>query len=310
MMLAASSAAAQDYPNRPVTWVAPFAAGGSTDQNARFLARFLKDELGQPVLVENKPGAGGIVGAEYVVGAKPDGYTFVYGSNVILTTYEFITKRPSYDTRTALLPFHGLLIAPPTLIARADAPFKTIPELIAYAKANPGKLNYATPGPNSSPHLVMELLMAEAGIELTHIPYKGESLAVADLLKGLVDMIFVFPQPFQGHIDAGTIRMIGIPGTERLPNQPDVPTFAEFGLSNVVYGTWGVMALPAGTPAAAANKLADAFEKVLQKPEVIKYFADQGAKVLMLSGQPLLDFLDSERVKMKAIVTRAKIEPQ
>jgi tripartite-type tricarboxylate transporter receptor subunit TctC len=302
--------AADDYPNKPVTFVVPFTAGGSTDANARFLARFLKDKLGQPVIVENKPGAGSLVGAEYVATSKPDGYTFLYGSNTNLVTFEYIAKKHSYNPRTGLLPFHGLLIAPPTLIARADAPFKNITELVAYAKANPSKINYATPGYNSSPHLAMELFMGEAGISMTHVPYKGESLAVTDMLKGIVDIIFVYPQPFQGLIDDGKLRRLAVSGSERLPNQPDVPTFADSGLPGVVYGNWAIMTLPPGTPAPIAGKLMDAFAKTLKEPEVVKFFADQGATIMPLTGKDIADFLDSERVRIKGIVTRANIQPE
>jgi tripartite-type tricarboxylate transporter receptor subunit TctC len=305
-----SAGAADDYPNKPVTFVVPFTAGGSTDANARFLSRFLKDKLGQPVIVENKPGAGSLVGAEYVATSKPDGYTILYGSNTNLVTFEYIAKKHSYNPRTGLLPFHGLLIAPPTLIARSDAPFKNIAELVAYAKANPSKVNYATPGYNSSPHLAMELFMGEAGISMTHVPYKGESLAVADMLKGIVDMIFVYPQPFQGLIDDGKLRMLAVSGSKRLPNQPDVPTFADFGLPGVVYGNWAIMTLPPGTPAPIAGKLTDAFAKTLKEPEVVKFFADQGATIMPLTGKEIADFLDSERVRIKGIVTRANIQPE
>ena len=305
-----SARAADDYPNRPITWVVPFAAGGSTDIYARFLAKFLKDKLGQPVIIENKPGAGSIVGGEFVVNAKPDGYTFLYGSNTNLVTHEFIAKKPSYNPKTALLPFHGLQSSPPSLIARTDAPFKDLTELVAYAKANPGKVNYATPGVNSSPHIVMELFMLEAGISMTHIPYKGESLAMADMLKGLVDISFIYPQLYQGQIDDGKLRLLGVPGTQRLSSQPNMPTFAERSLPGVVYGNWAVMALPAGTPAPVVSKLTDAFAALVKEPEVIKYFADQGAVMMPLTGKALTDFLDSERVRIKEIVTKANIQPE
>ena len=305
-----SANAADDYPNRPITFVVPFAAGGSTDANARFLARFLKDRLGQSVVIENKPGAGSLVGAEYVANAKPDGYTFLYGSNTNLVTFEYIAKKHSYNPRTGLLPFHGLLQAPPTLMARTDAPFKTVPELVAYAKANPDKVNYATPGYNSSPHLAMELFMGEAGLRMTHIPYKGESLAGADMLKGLVDIIFVYPQPFQGLIESGKLRLIGVPGAQRLPGQTDVPTFAEMGLPGVIYSNWAIMTLPPGTPAPIVAKLTDAFDKVLKEPEVAKFFADQGATLMPITGKTIADFLEGERVRIKGIVTRANIQPE
>lgn len=303
-------AVAEDYPNRPITWIVPFAAGGSTDNNARVIARTLSNRIGQQVIVVNKPGAGTVVGAEFVVNAKPDGYTFFYGSNTNLVNYEFLYKKRSYDPKKDLLPFHGLLILPPTLVARADAPYKTLPEMIAYAKANPNRINIASAGQGSAPHLVAELLMSEAGIRMTHIPYKGSGPAVVDLLNGAVDVIFDFPVTLQAHIAAGKVRPLAVTGTKRLGNAPDVPTFAELGLPGVTFGTWAVMALPAGTPDRVVDKLADAFGKSLEVPEVKKYFEDQGATLIPLTREKLSEFIESERAKMKEIVARAGIEPQ
>ncbi|ETR76557.1 MFS transporter [Afipia sp. P52-10] len=299
-------ASAQDYPTRPITWIVPFAAGGSTDNNARIMARALKDKLGQPVIVENRPGAGSIVGAEAAVNAKPDGYTFLYGSNTNLVNYDYLFKKRSYDPQKALLPFHGLLILPPTLVARADAPFRTLP----YAKQNPGKVNIASPGQNSAPHLVAELFMSEAGIRMTHVPYKGAGPALTDLLAGVVDVIFDFPVTVQPQIEAGKLRLLAVPGAKRLSNVPDVPTFAELGYPGVNFGTWAVMALPAGTPQPIVDKLSLAFGQAMQDPDVIKYFDDQGATLIPFTKDKLADFLSSERVKMKEIVTRAGIEPE
>lgn len=304
------NAIAQSYPSRPITWIIPFAAGGSTDNNARFMARVLKDKLGQTVIVENRPGAGSIVGAEAAVNAKPDGYTFLYGSNTNLVNYDYLFKKRSYDPQKALLPFHGLLILPPTLVARADAPYKTLPELVAYAKQNPGKVNIASPGQNSAPHLVAELFMAEAGIKMTHVPYKGAGPALTDLLAGVVDLIFDFPVTVQPQIEAGKLRLLAVPGAKRLSNVPDVPTFAELGLPGVNFGTWAVMTLPAGTPQPIVDKLSEAFGQAMQDPDVIKYFNDQGATLIPLTKDKLTEFLSSERVKMKEIVTRAGIQPE
>jgi tripartite-type tricarboxylate transporter receptor subunit TctC len=303
-------AVAQTYPNRPITWIIPFAAGGSTDANARILARALKDKLGQTVIVENRPGAGSIVGAEVVVNAKPDGYTFLYGSNTNLVNYDYLFKKRSYDPQKALLPFHGLLILPPTLVARADLPYKTVPELVAYAKKNPGKINIASPGQNSAPHLVAELFMSEAGIKMTHIPYKGAAPALADLLAGVVDLIFDFPVTVQPQIEAGKLRLLAVPGSKRLLNVPDVPTFAEAGLPGVNFGTWAVMTLPAGTPQPIVDRLSEAFGQAMQDPEVIKYFNEQGATLIPYTKDKLAEFLAAERVKMKEIVERAALQPE
>lgn len=303
-------AIADNYPTRPITWIIPFAAGGSTDLNARVIAKALKDKLGQPVIIENKPGAGTIVGAEALINAKPDGYTFFYGSNTNLVNYEYLFKKRSFDPKKDLLPFHGLLMLPPTLVARGDAPYKTLPELVAYAKKNPGKVNIASPGQNSAPHLVAELFMAEADIKMTHIPYKGAAPAMADLLAGVVDIIFDFPVGVQQHIESGKLRLLAVPSPTRLPNIPDVPTFAELGLPGVNFSTWAVMVLPVGTPPDVVDRLGEAFGKSLQDPEVKKYFDEQGASLIPYTKDRLAEFLASERVKMKRIVDRAGIQPE
>jgi tripartite-type tricarboxylate transporter receptor subunit TctC len=305
-----TGASADNYPNRPITWIIPFAAGGSTDLNARVIAKALKEKLGQPVIIENKPGAGTIVGAEALINAKPDGYTFFYGSNTNLVNYEYLFKKRSFDPKKDLLPFHGLLMLPPTLVARGDAPYKTLPELVAYAKKNPGKVNIASPGQNSAPHLVAELFMAEADIKMTHIPYKGAAPAMADLLAGVVDIIFDFPVGVQQHIESGKLRLLAVPSPTRLPNIPDVPTFAELGLPGVNFSTWAVMVLPVGTPADVMDRLGEAFGKSLQDPEVKKYFDEQGASLIPYTKDRLAEFLASERVKMKRIVDRAGIQPE
>ena len=301
---------AQDFPSRPITFIVPFAAGGSTDNNARVIAKAMSEKIGQQVVVVNKPGAGTIVGAEFVVGSKPDGYTFFYGSNTNLVNYEYLYKKRSYDPKKDLLPFHGLLLLPPTLVARSDAPYKTLPEMIAYAKANPDKINIASPGQGSAPHLVAELLMSEAGIKMTHVPYKGAGPALIDLLAGAVDVMFDFPVTLQAHIAAGKVRSLAVTGTQRLSSDPDVPTFVELGLPGVAFGTWAVMALPAGTPQPIVDKLTDAFGKSLETAEVKKYFEDQGATLIPYTKGKLADFLTAERIKMKEIVERAGIQPE
>lgn len=309
-LVLSTGATAQKYPDRPITWIIPFAAGGSTDLNARVIAKALREKLGQPIIIENKPGAGTIIGAEALINAKPDGYTFFYGSNTNLVNYEYLFKKRSFDPKKDLLPFHGLLTLPPTLVARGDAPYKTLPELIDYAKKNPDKINIASPGQNSAPHLVAELFMAEAGIKMTHIPYKGAAPAMADLLAGVVDIIFDFPVGVQQHIESGKLRLLAVPSSKRLPNIPDVPTFAELGLPGVNFATWAVMVLPVGTPPDVVDTLSDAFGKSLQDAEVKKYFDDQGASLIPITKTELADFLASERIKMKQIVDRAGIQPE
>jgi tripartite-type tricarboxylate transporter receptor subunit TctC len=310
-LVIAGSAVAQDYPSRPITWVVPFPPGGVTDNGARTVAKVLSEKLGQPVIIENKPGAGGIVGTEYVVNSKPDGYTFLYASNGALVTYQFLYKKLSYDPQTSLTPVHGMADSPMLMMVRADAPYKTLAEFIDYAKKNPDKMNYFSVGNGSTQHLATELLLKEAGIKMAHIPYKGTAPGLTDLLSGVIDVMFDYAVVMKPQIDAGKLRPLAVTGAKRLANMPDVPTFAEQGYPGVVFTAWATIVFPAGTPQPMVDKLADAFGKSLEDPGVVKYFQDQGAGIMQgVRGEKLADFLAREKVKMKSIVERAGIQPE
>jgi tripartite-type tricarboxylate transporter receptor subunit TctC len=310
-ILVASAAIAQDYPTRPITWVVPFPPGGITDNMARTVAKVLSDNIGQPVIIENKPGAGGIVGTEYVVNAKPDGYTFLYASNGALVTYQFLYKKLSYDPQTSLTPVHGLADSPMLMMVRADAPYKTLAEFIDYAKKNPDKLNYFSVGQGSTQHLATELLLKEAGIKMAHIPYKGSAPGLTDLLGGVIEVMFDYAVIMKPQIEAGKLRALAVTSDKRLANMPDVPTFGEQGYPGVVFTAWATIVFPAGVPQPIVDKLAGAFGKTLEDPGVIKYLQDQGAGIMQgVAKQKLTDFLAREKVKMKDIVERAGIQPE
>ena len=310
-LLVATTASAQDWPTRPITWVVPFPPGGVTDNGARTVAKVLSEKLGQPVIIENKPGAGGIVGTEYVVNAKPDGYTFLYASNGALVTYQFLYKKLSYDPQTSLTPVHGMADSPMLMMVRADAPYKTLAEFVDYAKKNPDKMNYFSVGNGSTQHLATELLLKEAGIKMAHIPYKGTSPGLTDLLGGVIDVMFDYAVVMKPQIDAGKLRPLAVTGAKRLANMPDVPTFAEQGFPGVVFTAWATIVFPAGVPQPIVNKLADAFGQSLEDPGVVKYFQDQGAGIMQgVRGEKLADFLATEKVKMKRIVEQAGIQPE
>jgi tripartite-type tricarboxylate transporter receptor subunit TctC len=309
--LLVATAHAQDYPTRPITWVVPFPPGGVTDNGARTVAKVLSEKLGQPVIIENKPGAGGIVGTEYVVNSKPDGYTFLYASNGALVTYQFLYKKLSYDPQTSIAPVHGMADSPMLMMVRADAPYKTLAEFIDYAKKNPDKLNYFSVGNGSTQHLATELLLKEAGIKMAHIPYKGTAPGLTDLLGGVIDVMFDYAVVMKPQIDAGKLRPLAVTSAKRLSNMPDVQTFAEQGYPGVVFTAWATIVFPAGVPQAIVNKLADAFGKSLEDPGVVKYFQDQGAGIMQgVRGEKLADFLAGEKVKMKKIVEQAGIQPE
>lgn len=306
----AASAAADNFPTKPIELIVGFAAGGPSDSYARFVANVLKDKIGQPVIVVNKAGAGTIIAAESVVNARPDGYTMLLGTNTSLVNYDFLYKKRSFDPKKDLLPFHGLINQPPTLVVRGDAPYKTLAEMVDYAKRNLGKINFASVGHGSTPHLLIELFMHEAKISVTHVPYKGAGPAANDMLAGVVDAIFVYPSVIQGLIDNGKLKALAVSGSERLAATPDVPSFGELGLPGVELGTWFVMTLPANTPAAIVDRLNLAFDETLKDPATIDFFKKQGALILSLKGEQLASFLEKQRPVMKELFERAKIQAQ
>ncbi len=303
--------AAEEWPSRPITWVVPFPPGGITDSGARTVARVLGAKLGQQVIVDNKPGAGGIVGAEIVANGKADGYTFLYASNGVVVTYPFLFKKLSFDPVKAFIPVHGMSTSPMVITVKADAPYKTFADFIDHAKKNPEKVNYFTVGQGSTQHLLGELIQKEAGIRLTPIPYKGSAPALTDLLAGTIDMMPDYQSIIAPHIEAGKLRALGVSSTERLAGMPDVKTLAEQGYPGAVFTAWSTIVYPAGVPQPIVDKLADAFGKVLEDPEIVKYFADRGSNIMRgMSKEKLGAFFEAERVKTKDIIERAGIQPE
>jgi tripartite-type tricarboxylate transporter receptor subunit TctC len=306
-----TGAFAQDYPSRPLTYVVPFPPGGVTDNGARTIAKVLSEKIGQPVVVENKPGAGGIVGSEYVLNSKPDGYTFMYTASGPLGAYAFRHKKLSFDPFTAFTPVHGMAFSPMLFVVRGDAPYKTFNELVEYAKKNPEGINYYSTGPGSANHLVAELLQKAGGFKMTQVPYKGTGPALTDLLAGVIQVVWEYPVVMKPYLDAGKLRALGITSEARMPILPEVPTFVEQGFPEAVFTGWATIAVPAATPKPIVDKLAKAYSETLADPAIIKYFEDQGAGILQgYSGEKLRKFIDAENVKMKDLHVRAGVEPE
>jgi tripartite-type tricarboxylate transporter receptor subunit TctC len=307
----ATGAIAQEYPSRPLTYIVPFPPGGVTDNGARTIAKVLSEKIGQTVIVENKPGAGGIVGSEYVLNQKPDGYTFMYTPSGPLGAFAYRHKKLSFDPFTAFTPVHGMAFSPMLFIVRADAPYKTFKELVEYAKKNPEGINYYSTGPGSANHLVAELLQKAGGFKMTQVPYKGTGPALTDLLAGVIQVVWEYPVVMKPYLDAGTLRALGITSEERMPLLPDVPTFVEQGYQEGVYTGWATIAVSAATPKPIVDKLAKAYSETLADPSIIKYFQDQGAGILQgYSGDKLRKFIDAENAKYKDLITRAGVEPE
>lgn len=305
---AVPASAQQDYPNRPITWVVPFSAGGVTDTGARFLSKSLSERLGQAVVVENKPGAGGIVGSEYVANAKPDGYTFLYASSGPMTTIPATRKSLSYDPIKSFTPLYGMAVSPLVMVIAPDKPYKTFAEFVEHAKKNPGKLNFASIGTAAAQHLTGEIFALGTNTEVVHIPYKATPPALTDIMSGTIDFMFDFPIVLKPLIDAGKLRALATTAATRLPSLPDVPTTAELGYPQITFNPWGTVVMPAGVPKPITDKFIAAFAEVMKEPATIEYYEKTGSQVLPpLPGEKLREFLISESQKMKMIIEKAKI---
>lgn len=273
----AQPALAGGYPERPIKLVVPFAPGGATDIVARLLSRYLPDELGQSVVVENKPGAGGNIGGAYVAKADPDGYTLVVAAAGPTVVNPSLYSHMPYDPAKDLAPITLIERDYNLMAINPKIPAKTVQEFIAYAKARPGEINFGSPGNGSPAHLGGELLNQMAGLTMTHIPYKGSGPAVNDLIAGRISMMIDNMPALEPYVKAGSLRALAVASETRAPSAPDVPTFADAGLKGYVIPAWKGLMAPAGTPPAIISKLHDAVVKVLNKPEMRKKLIELGA---------------------------------
>ena len=295
-------AAAQAYPTKPITIVVPFSAGGTTDILARLVGQYLTTELGQPVVVDNKAGAGGNIGGALAAKAPADGYTLFMGTVGTHAINAALYKKMPFDHVKDFAPLSRVANVPNLLVAHPSQPFKTVPEMIAYAKANPGKINFGSPGNGASPHLSGELFNAMAKVELTHIPYKGSAPAVTDLLGNQIAIMFDNLPSVIPHVRSGKLRAIAISTAKRSHELPDVPTIAEAGVPGYEAMSWFGLFAPAATPKPVLDKLSGALAKVLANPEVKKKIVDQGGDPVSETPAQFATFIQSESVKWGKVV--------
>ena len=296
-------AMAADFPSKTITLVVPYAPGGPTDAMARTLAAALKGPLGQTVLVENKAGAGANLGAEMVARAEPDGHTLMFGTSAPLAINVSLFKKLNYDPVKSFTPIIQLGHLPNVLVVHPSVPAKNVRELIAYAKANPGKLSYASSGNGASSHLAGVMFNQAAGTDFVHVPYKGTGPALNDLLGGQVSMTFTDVLTAQPHVKAGKLRALGITTPGRSQALPDVHTVAEQALPGFDVSVFFAIVGPAGMPRETVAKINAAFVDVLKQPEVRQYLQAQGLEFAPgTTPDALAAFIRSEVTKWRAVV--------
>ena len=304
-----SATAQSAYPSKTVTMVVPTAAGGTTDLSARMLAQALGPVLGQSVVVDNKGGGNGNIAASIVKRAEADGYTLLMQYSGYHVISPHITKQKQWD-QGDFQPVANIISAPQIIVVRADLPVKTLPELIAYAKANPGKLNYASSGNGSLQHVTGAMLEQQGGIKMVHVPYKGTGPALQDLLGGQVDLTFGTAPPFMPHIASGKLRVLAVTGKQRLPSLPDVPTTAEAGYPKVDATSWFAVFAPAGVSKAVVDKLTADIRTVVQSPTFQQKAQEQGATADYQTPAQLGDKVRADLANWATVVKTSKIEAE
>jgi len=302
----ALSAQAQQYPAKPIRLIVPFVAGGSADVLSRVLAQRLNQQYGQQVVVENRPGSGGHVGAEAAARAAPDGYTIVFGTIGIHAAYTIYSKL-NYDPSRDLQPVSMYADVPNILVVHPSVPVKNVKEFIALAKSNPGRLNFGTAGSGSSTHMAGEWFKLYTGVNLTHVPYKGSAQAMQDLLGGQIELMFENLPTAIAQVRAGKIRSLGMTSRERSPSMPEVPTLAETGVPGFEATAWFTIAAPAKVPADIIRKLNADMNAFLKAPEMQQRWIDMG--VVPLGGSPAdaEKFFVVEREKWGKVIKAAGI---
>jgi len=302
---------AQDkYPSKPITLVCPYAPGGNADLRSRQIGKFISEALGQPVLVDNKAGAGGNIGTAMIAQAKPDGYTIGMGNFAPLAVNPSMFSNMKFDPQKDLAPVCLIEKGPLILMVRPDSPFKSVKDIIAAAKAKPGQLTFASGGLGGSHHLSGELFKSIAGLYITHIPYKGGAPATVDLMGGQVDMMFEQMYAAAPSIRAGKLRALAITSKTRSPLFPNVPTMIEAGVPGFEVQNWQGLVVPAGTPAAIIKVLNETTNKALQDPQLREQMLSQGNEIGGGTPEQFAALIKSEAARWGKLVKAAGIKPE
>ncbi len=299
------AAQAQAFPTKAITIIVPFSAGGTTDILARVLGQFISKDLGQPVIIDNRAGAGGNIGTQLVARAAPDGHTILMGTVGTHAINQSLYPKLAFDPIKDFAPLTRVALVPNLLVANPAQPFKTVKELMAYAKANPGKVTFGSSGSGTSIHLSGELFKQMAGVDIQHVAYKGSAPAVNDLLGNHIAIMFDNMPSAIGHVKAGKLRPLAVTTAQRSPALPDVPTIAEAGVPGYEATSWFGLLAPARTPAPVVAKLNASILKALADPDVKKKLLEQGAEPAGETPAQFAAFIASETVKWGKIVKQS-----
>ena len=301
----AVDAAAQSYPSKPIHFVSAFGAGGTTDILARFLAEKLREAVGQTVLVENRPGAGGNIGSDYVAKSAPDGYTLLMGASGPLAVNVSLFAKMPFDPRRDFVPIIQITASPLVVVVPAASPIASVGDLLAQARKSPGVLTYGSAGPGSPQHITTELFKYMAKVDLVHIPYKSAGQAITDLLGGQVTVNFEAMIPALPHIKGGKLRAIGVTGAQPSPLLPGVPTVAAAGVPGFESTSWYGVVAPTGTPPEIVKRLSAEFAKILTQPDVKLRITEMGGLEVPLTAEHFGRLINDEIVKWAPVVKAA-----
>lgn len=307
LAMVASSAWAQDFPSRSLKLVVPYAPGGGADSVARIVAKKVAENVGQPIVIENKGGAGSIVGTDLVAKAEPDGYTLLLGQSGPISINPAVYKTLPYDPVKDFAPITMTTAYPYILVVNAESPARTVQEFVALAKSKPGALNYGSTGVGAANHLVAELFASKAGLKMTHVPYRGTALAVGDLVSGQLNVVFGDPISVLPHIKSGKLRPLAVTSLERSPVASEVPTVAESGYPGFEALAWHGILAPARTPPAVIQKLNAEFVKALADPATRELLEKQAMQTVGNSPQAFAAFIQKDIATWKAVAAAANV---
>jgi tripartite-type tricarboxylate transporter receptor subunit TctC len=301
-------AQAQSYPSKPIRYVVPYPPGGTTDIISRLIAQKLTESFGQPVIVENKAGAGGVVGTDSVAKAIPDGYTILMGSAGPLTINPSLLKNIPYDPIRDFAPITTVAVVPSMLVVNPSVPANSVQDLIALAKARPGRLSFASTGNGGAPHLGGELFKLATNTDILHVPYKGSSPAVNDLLGGQISMMFEQIPAVLPHVKSGKLRALGVGGARRSPALPDTPTISEAGVPGFAVSTWFGVLAPGGTPAPIVSKLNAEIVRILNAPEMREKLTALGAELETSTPEQFAAMIKAEIDKWAQVIRKSGVK--